>query len=110
MTKDNAAELQTIPEGADDGLASVSRSHMEAFISDARFAQLRAESPNVDRAYSFADLSPYSLKERLMIRAADLTFFTLINLIGRTLKFEVEGFARWIGWCKLYHDCSPEGS
>jgi len=92
MTRDNAAELPTIAEGADNGIASVSRRHMEAFISDARFAQLRAASANVDRAYSFADLSPYSWKERLMIRTADLTFFTLINLIGRTMKFEVEGF------------------
>jgi hypothetical protein len=92
MTRDKAAELQTIAEGADAGVASVSRSHMEAFISDSRFAQLRAESPHVDRAYSFSDLSPYSWKERLMIRAADLAFFALINLIGRTMKFEVEGF------------------
>ena len=92
MTRDNAAELPAIAEGADDTAASVSRSHMEAFISDSRFAQLRAESPNVDRAYSFADLSPYSWKDRLMIRAADLAFFVLINLIGRTMKFEVEGF------------------
>ena len=92
MTRDNAAELPAIAEGADDTAASVPRSHMEAFISDSRFAQLRAESPNVDRAYSFADLSPYSWKDRLMIRAADLAFFVLINLIGRTMKFEVEGF------------------
>jgi lysophospholipid acyltransferase (LPLAT)-like uncharacterized protein len=92
MTRDNAAELPAIAEGADDTAASVSRSHMEAFISDSRFAQLRVESPNVDRAYSFADLSPYSWKDRFMIRVADLAFFVLINLIGRTMKFEVEGF------------------
>jgi len=93
MNKDSAAELQSIPQAADESAASVSRSHMEAFISDSRFAHLRAESPNVDRAYSFADLSQYSFKDRLQIHAADLAFFVLINVIGRTMKFEVEGFA-----------------
>jgi len=46
----------------------------------------------VNRAYEFADLSDYSFKDRLMIRAADLVFFLLINLIGLTARFEV------IGW------------
>jgi lysophospholipid acyltransferase (LPLAT)-like uncharacterized protein len=46
----------------------------------------------VDRAYEFADLSEYSLKDRLLIKAADLAFYVLINLIGRTARFEV------IGW------------
>jgi lysophospholipid acyltransferase (LPLAT)-like uncharacterized protein len=46
----------------------------------------------VDRAYEFADLSEYSFKDRLMIRAADLVFYFLINLIGRSSRFEV------IGW------------
>jgi len=92
MIKDSAAESPAISKSADDGAASVSRSHMEAFITDAQFAQLRAGSLNVDRAYSFADLSQYSWKDRLMIRAVDLAFFALISLIGRTMKFEVEGF------------------
>jgi hypothetical protein len=46
----------------------------------------------VERAYSFADLSAYPFKKRLLIRAADLTFYTLIRLIGRTTGFEVEGW------------------
>lgn len=50
---------------------------------------------NVDRAYTFADLSSYSLKDRLMIRVADITFFILIKVIGRTVKFEIEGWANW---------------
>jgi lysophospholipid acyltransferase (LPLAT)-like uncharacterized protein len=56
--------------------------------------QLRAErvEKTVDRAYTFADLSEYSFKERLTIRAADLTFYFLIKLIGMTVRFEV------IGW------------
>lgn len=49
-------------------------------------------SSRVDRAYEFADLSNYSLVDRLKIRAADLAFYLLINLIGLTARFEV------IGW------------
>jgi lysophospholipid acyltransferase (LPLAT)-like uncharacterized protein len=47
---------------------------------------------DVERAYKFADLSDYSFKQRLTIRLADLAFYGLINIIGRTIKFEV------IGW------------
>lgn len=50
---------------------------------------------NVDRAYTFADLSSYSLKDRLMIRVADIIFFILIKVIGWTVKFEIEGWANW---------------
>ena len=46
----------------------------------------------VNRAYEFADLSDYSFKERLMIRAADLAFYLLINLIGWTARFAVTGW------------------
>src|SRR5437763_14043422 len=52
-------------------------------------------SANLDRAYSFADLSSYSFKDRCLIRAADLAFFVLIKLIGRTVKFEIEGWENW---------------
>ena len=50
---------------------------------------------NIDRAYTFASLSSYSLKDRLLIRAADLVFFLLIKLISRTIKFEIEGWDNW---------------
>ncbi len=50
---------------------------------------------NLDRAYSFADLSAYSFKDRWLIRVADLAFFILIKLIGRTVKFEIEGWENW---------------
>src|SRR5258707_1686972 len=53
------------------------------------------QATNTDRTYSFADLSAYSLKDRWLIRAADLAFFILIKLIGRTLKFEIEGWENW---------------
>jgi len=52
-------------------------------------------SANLDRAYSFAPLSTYSFKDRLLIRAADLAFFLLIKLIGRTVRFEIEGWENW---------------
>lgn len=52
-------------------------------------------SSNIDRAYSFADLSSYSFKDRLLIRAAGLVFFVLIKMIGRTVKLEVDGRENW---------------
>src|SRR6266853_991356 len=50
---------------------------------------------NIARAYSFADLGAHSFTDRLLIRAADLLFFLLIKLIGRTIKFEAEGWEHW---------------
>src|SRR5687767_14118356 len=47
----------------------------------------------VNRAYEFAGLSEYSFKERLLILAADLAFYVLINLIAFTARFEVSGWA-----------------
>jgi lysophospholipid acyltransferase (LPLAT)-like uncharacterized protein len=52
-------------------------------------------SSNVERAYSFASLAKYPFTKRLMIRAADLTFYLLIKVIGRTVRFEVEGWENW---------------
>ena len=50
---------------------------------------------NVTRAYTFASLAKYPFSKRLMIRAADLLFYVLINLIGRTVRFEIEGWENW---------------
>ena len=47
---------------------------------------------SVERAYKFADLSSYPLKKRLLISLADLTFYSLISVLGRTARFEVEGW------------------
>ena len=70
-------------------------------------ASVKRDFPNddsiqqrVNRAYEFADLSDYSFKQRLLIRAADLAFYLLINLIGLTARFEV------IGWEN--HDAAEE--
>ena len=47
------------------------------------------------RADSFADLSGYTFKQRLTIRAADLAFYLLIRLLGGTTRFTVEGWEHW---------------
>ena len=49
----------------------------------------------VTRAYRFADLSSYPFKKRLLIRIADLVFYILIRLIGRTVRFKIEGWENW---------------
>ncbi|MCA1564105.1 MAG: lysophospholipid acyltransferase family protein [Acidobacteria bacterium] len=47
------------------------------------------------RADCFADLSSYSFKQRLIIHTADLAFYALINFVGRTTRFSVEGWQHW---------------
>ncbi len=42
--------------------------------------------------YQQTDLSNYSLKQRATIHFADRAFFSLISIIGTTLKYEIEGF------------------
>jgi lysophospholipid acyltransferase (LPLAT)-like uncharacterized protein len=46
----------------------------------------------VNRAYEFADLSDYSFKDRLLIRAADIAFYSAIKLLGLSARFEVTGW------------------
>ena len=60
--------------------------------SEEKFIASRSIDDRVKRAYEFADLSGYSFKDRMLIRAADLVFFLLISLIGRSARFEVEGW------------------
>ncbi|HEV8370843.1 MAG TPA: lysophospholipid acyltransferase family protein [Pyrinomonadaceae bacterium] len=64
---------------------------MQASV-EREFHREQSIQQRVDRAYEFADLSDYSFKDRMLIRAADLVFYFLINLIGLTARFEV------IGW------------
>ena len=52
-------------------------------------------NPSIERAYTFADLSSYSFKDRCLIRMADIAFYSFIKLIGSTVKFEVEGWENW---------------
>src|SRR5438309_11387306 len=50
---------------------------------------------NIVRAHTFADLSSYPFKQRLLIRIADLIFFILIKLIAGTVRFQIEGWENW---------------
>jgi lysophospholipid acyltransferase (LPLAT)-like uncharacterized protein len=49
----------------------------------------------VARAYRFADLSDYGLKQRLAVRAAAFAFPLLIRAVCSTLRFSVEGREHW---------------
>lgn len=49
-------------------------------------------SEEKEKVYRFAPLSEYSPKERLLIRLAERAFFVLITLIGKTIRFEIEGW------------------
>lgn len=42
--------------------------------------------------YRQAALSEYSFKQRLIIRLADWAFYLLIKVIGKTIRFEIEGW------------------
>ena len=76
------------------------RTHVEKEPTAKRPARVLADDEeaaggSAQRAYRFADLSAYLLRERLMIRAADLAFYLLIRAIGSTLRFRVEGREHW---------------
>jgi lysophospholipid acyltransferase (LPLAT)-like uncharacterized protein len=62
--------------------------------TDGRVARTYGED-RVARAYRFADLSPYTLRQRLVIRAADLASYVAIRAVGATLRFRVEGQEHW---------------
>ncbi len=49
----------------------------------------------IARAFKFADLSSYPFKKRLLIRIADIAFYTIIRLVGSTIRYEVEGWENW---------------
>ena len=46
----------------------------------------------IDDVYRFAPLESYSTREKFSIRLADLIFYALIKLIGKTIKFDTEGW------------------
>ncbi len=66
------------------------RRQSEEVGEESRNSARAEEGP--DRLYSFASLDQYTIKQRLLIRAAGLLLYWLIRAIGATLKFEV------IGW------------
>ena len=59
------------------------------------FKGARTPAETIARAYKFADLSSYPPKKRFLIRAADITLFLLIKLIGKTIRWQVEGWENW---------------
>ena len=63
--------------------------------AEQEFKGARPAEETVARAYKFADLSCYPAKKRFLIRAADLSFFLLIKVIGRTIRWQVEGWENW---------------
>jgi lysophospholipid acyltransferase (LPLAT)-like uncharacterized protein len=58
-------------------------------------ARVGRDAKLVERAYTHADISGYTLKQRLAIRAADFVFYLLIRALGATARFEVEGRENW---------------
>ena len=63
--------------------------------AEQEFKGARGAEETIARAYEFANLSSYPLKKRFLIRAADLAFFLLIKGIGRTIRWQVEGWENW---------------
>jgi len=63
--------------------------------AEQEFKGARPAEETIARAYKFADLSSYPSKKRLLIRAADLAFFLLIKVIGRTIRWQVDGRENW---------------
>lgn len=55
----------------------------------------------IKKFYQPADLSAYSFRQRFLIRFADFAFFALISLIGKTLRFDTEG---WENFEHIYAD------
>lgn len=49
---------------------------------------LEKDSQTIRKAYEFADLSGYSFRRRILIRLADFVFYSLIVLIGATIRYE----------------------
>ena len=60
-----------------------------------QFKEEFTDEEAIARAFKFADLSSYPFKKRLLIRMADIAFYTIIRLIGSTIRYEVEGWENW---------------
>ena len=50
------------------------------------------ENKKIREVYRFAPLEGYSFRQKLLIRLADFAFYFLINLIGKTVRYEIEGW------------------
>jgi lysophospholipid acyltransferase (LPLAT)-like uncharacterized protein len=67
------------------------------------FKQQSSDEEAISRAFKFADLSSYPFKKRLLIRMADIGFYTIIKLIGSTIRYEVEGWENWEAATRNHH-------
>jgi len=50
------------------------------------------KNKKIREVYDFASLADYSFGQRWLIRLADFAFYFLINLVGKTVRFEMEGW------------------
>ena len=48
-----------------------------------------------EKVFNFDDISDYSFKQRCLIRLADIVFYALVLIIGKTVKFEVENYENY---------------
>jgi lysophospholipid acyltransferase (LPLAT)-like uncharacterized protein len=48
-----------------------------------------------EKVFKFDDISGYSIKQRCLIRLADIVFYALVFIIGKTVKFEVENIENY---------------
>ena len=49
-------------------------------------------SEPITAPYEFASLADYPVKDRILIRIADMAFYLLVRLIGSTVRFKIEGW------------------
>lgn len=47
---------------------------------------------HIDKAFTHAPLDAYSLKQRILVRLTASGLYFLFHIIGRTLKYEIEGW------------------
>jgi lysophospholipid acyltransferase (LPLAT)-like uncharacterized protein len=67
---------------------------MKGFAADQPQGKFTDEEA-IARAFTFADLSSYPFKQRFLIRLADLVFYTIIKLVGSTIRYEIQGWENW---------------
>jgi lysophospholipid acyltransferase (LPLAT)-like uncharacterized protein len=54
--------------------------------------------PNeIEKVYKFDPLTKYSLRDRMVIRAADISFYLAIKVIGSTIRWEITGMENLTG-------------
>jgi lysophospholipid acyltransferase (LPLAT)-like uncharacterized protein len=75
-----------------DGAKSRSRGQTSTPGSEARAASRAHVEQLRRRVYASNDLSTYTTRDRLIIRAADLFFYIVIRFICSTVRWEVRGY------------------